>query len=212
MPLISSLSSVNRATGWVSLAAFVTCVPAANWLISHIGTVCVPDGPCLIPVWPGILAPSGVLLAGLSFVLRDLVQEMLGLLWAIAAVLVGGVLAGLIASPVLAVASVAAFLIAEMVDLLVFTRLRRRGLVIASVASSVIGLLLDSFIFVQIAFGNPDYTIGQSIGKAWMVLATMPLLIAIQSTRRRSAPTFVSGAVRKPKYRINDKPPWSLRF
>jgi len=186
MPQISSVGGMNRAAGWGSLAAFISCVPAANWLIAHFGTVCVPDGPCLIPVWPGILAPSGVLLAGLSFVLRDLVQEALGIFWAIAAVLIGGVIAAGIASPVLAMASVAAFLIAETADLLVFTRLRRRGLVLASVTSSVIGLLLDSLIFVQIAFGDPAYIVGQSIGKAWMVLAALPLLIAIQ--RARTAP------------------------
>lgn len=191
MPLIASFIGMNRAAGWVSLAAFISCVPAANWLIAHVGTVCVLDGPCLIPVWPGILAPSGVILAGLSFVLRDLVQEALGPIWAIAAVLIGGVIAALIASSVLAVASVVAFLIAEMVDLLVFTGLRRRGLVLASVASSVVGLFLDSLIFVQIAFGNPAYIVGQSIGKAWMVLAALPLLIAIQRTRRRSASTLI---------------------
>ncbi|KQU75454.1 beta-carotene 15,15'-monooxygenase [Aminobacter sp. DSM 101952] len=178
---------MNRASGWVSLAAFIGCVPAANWLIAHFGTVCVPDGPCLIPVWPGILAPSGVLLAGLSFVLRDLVQEALGVFWAIAAVLIGGLIAAFIASPVLAVASVTAFLFAETVDLLVFSGLRRRGLVLASVTSSVIGLLLDSLIFVQIAFGGSAYIVGQSIGKAWMILAALPLLIAIQRARGGAA-------------------------
>ena len=197
MPLISSFIGMNRAAGWVSLAAFIGCVPAANWLIAHVGAVCVPDGPCLIPVWPGILAPSGVLLAGLSFVLRDLVQEALGPILAIAAVLIGGVIAALIASPILALASVVAFLIAEMVDLVVFTGLRRRGLVLASVASSVVGLLLDSLIFVQIAFGNPAYIVGQSIGKAWMVLAALPLLIAIQRTRRSSASTLINGCCQK---------------
>lgn len=90
-----------------------------------------------------------------------------------------------------------AFLIAETVDLLVFTRLRRRGLVLASVASSVIGLVLDSLIFVQIAFGNPAYIVGQSIGKAWMVLAALPLLIAIQRARGRAALPIV--AVEVPK-------------
>lgn len=183
MPLNSSHGGLNRAAGWVNLAAFISCVPAANWLIAHVGTVCIPEGPCLVPVWPGILAPSGVVLAGLSFILRDLVQEALGVLWAIVAVLIGGIIAVVIASPVLAMASVAAFLIAETADLLVFTKLRRRGLVFASVISSVIGLVLDSLIFVQIAFGDPTYIVGQSIGKAWMVLAALPLLIAIQRAR-----------------------------
>ncbi|MER8709333.1 VUT family protein [Mesorhizobium sp. M1088] len=79
-----------------------------------------------------------------------------------------------------------------MIDLLVFTGLRRRGLVLASVASSVVGLLLDSVIFVQIAFGEPDYIVGQAIGKAWMVLTVAPLLIAMQRRRRYFALTLIS--------------------
>jgi uncharacterized PurR-regulated membrane protein YhhQ (DUF165 family) len=172
--------------GWLCLIAFIGSVPAANWLIANAGTVCVPSGPCLVPVWPGILAPSGVLLAGLSFVLRDIVQEGLGLTWAILAVLFGGLVSAVATSPVLALASVTAFLLAETSDLLVFTALRHRGLVLASIASSVIGLLLDSVIFVWMAFGEPEYIVGQSIGKAWMVLLTLPLLIALRNQRIRA--------------------------
>ncbi|MFK3664057.1 VUT family protein [Ochrobactrum teleogrylli] len=138
-----------------------------------------------------------MVLAGLSFVLRDLVQEALGIIWAIAAVLIGGIIAVVIASPILAMASVAAFLIAETADLLVFTKLRRRGLVLASVTSSVIGLILDSLIFVQIAFGDPTYIVGQSIGKAWTILAALPLLIAIQ--RARGAERAADPAAEAPK-------------
>ena len=32
--------------------------------LGNVGTVCVPNGPCLIPVAPGLMAPSGVLLIG----------------------------------------------------------------------------------------------------------------------------------------------------
>lgn len=35
MPLNSSPGSLNRAAGWVNLAAFISCVPAANWLIAY---------------------------------------------------------------------------------------------------------------------------------------------------------------------------------
>ena len=34
------------------------------WLYGNAGAVCVPNGPCLVPVWPGIMAPSGVLMVG----------------------------------------------------------------------------------------------------------------------------------------------------
>lgn len=48
--------------GYIALAAFIATIPAANWLIGNAGTVCAPNGPCLIPVAPGIMAPSGVLM------------------------------------------------------------------------------------------------------------------------------------------------------
>ena len=39
-----------RTEGFLYLAAFGLCIPAANWLIGHAGTACVPHGPCLVPV------------------------------------------------------------------------------------------------------------------------------------------------------------------
>ena len=77
-----------RLEGYLYLVAFGLCIPAANWMIGHVGTTCVPDGPCLVPVAPGLAAPSGVLMIGLALVLRDLVQRRLGPGWtAIAIVL-----------------------------------------------------------------------------------------------------------------------------
>ncbi|MFZ1102714.1 MAG: VUT family protein, partial [Hyphomicrobiaceae bacterium] len=60
--------------GYAFLIAFTLCIPAANWLIGNVGTACMPNGPCLIPVAPGIDAPSGVPMIGFALVLRDLVQ------------------------------------------------------------------------------------------------------------------------------------------
>ena len=167
----------RRREGFAFLLAFGLCIPAANWLIGNVGTVCVPNGGlCLIPVAPGLLAPSGVLMAGLALVLRDMVQRRLGLRWASAAVLAGAALSALLAPPALVVASAAAFLVSEAVDLAVFTPLQRRGLVLAVAASSVAGLVLDSVVFLLLAFGSLDYLAGQVAGKLWMVLAALPLI------------------------------------
>ncbi len=46
--------------------AYIATIPAANWLIGNVGTTCVPNGPCLIPVGFGLMAPSGVLMVGLG--------------------------------------------------------------------------------------------------------------------------------------------------
>jgi queuosine precursor transporter len=178
-------SARSRAEGFLFLLGFGLCIPAANWLIGHVGTVCVPGGgPCLIPVAPGLMAPSGVLMVGLALVLRDMVQRRLGLGWASAAVLAGAVLSALLAPPALVVASAAAFLLSEAVDLAVYTPLQRRGLVLAVALSSVAGLALDSVVFLLLAFGSLDFLAGQVVGKLWMVFASLPLVAWL---RRRDA-------------------------
>ncbi|HEY0419584.1 MAG TPA: VUT family protein, partial [Acetobacteraceae bacterium] len=102
--------------GMLAFLAFLGCVPLANWMIGHVGTVCVPQGPCLIPVAPGLMAPSGVLVAGAALVLRDVVQRLLGTWAGLAAVLAGAAVSVLVAPPGLVLASGAAFLLSEMVD------------------------------------------------------------------------------------------------
>ena len=168
--------------GYVFLAAYIACIPLANWMIGHVGTVCVPQGPCLVPVAPGLMAPSGVLLVGLALVLRDLVQRRLGIAYALAAIAVGAVLSGVLAPLPLVVASTTAFLLSELADFAVYTPLQKRGLVIAVLASSFVGLVADSIVFLWLAFGSFEFLLGQIVGKAWMVLLTLP---AIEWLRRR---------------------------
>ncbi len=174
-----------RVQGLIFLHGFGLCIPAANWMIGNLGTACMPEGgPCLIPVAPGLMAPSGVLVIGLALVLRDLVQRRLGLRWALGAILGGTLLSALLAPPALVLASAAAFLLSEIADLAVYTPLQRRGLVTAVVASSLVGLVVDSVVFLWLAFGSLEFLAGQVVGKAWMVLAALPFLHWL---RRRDA-------------------------
>jgi uncharacterized PurR-regulated membrane protein YhhQ (DUF165 family) len=162
--------------GIVFLIGFGLTIPAANWMIGHIGTFCVPNGPCLIPVAPGLMAPSGVAMIGVALVLRDLVQRRLGVGWSAAAVIVGAILSALVAPPSLVLASAAAFLLSEFADLAVYTPLARRRLIAAVVASSLVGLVVDSIVFLWLAFGSLDFLAGQIVGKAWMVLLSIPFV------------------------------------
>ncbi len=130
------LDARRRREGIAFLVLFALTIPAANWLIGNAGTTCVPNGPCLIPVAPGLMAPSGVTMIGIALVLRDLVQRRLGVGIAVAAILVGAVLSALVAPPALVVASATAFLLSELADFAVYTPLARRRLVAAVVASS----------------------------------------------------------------------------
>ena len=174
----------QRLEGFAFLVAFGLCIPAANWLIGHVGTVCPANQPCLIPVAPGLMAPSGVLMIGLALVLRDLVQRRLGLWWALAAILGGAAISGLLAPAALVIASAVAFLISELADLAVYTPLQRHRFVAAVIASSFVGLVVDSAVFLYLAFGSLEYLAGQIVGKTWMVLATLPLIAWL---RRRDA-------------------------
>ena len=171
--------------GIVFLIAFGLTIPAANWMIGHLGTVCPPNGPCLIPVAPHLMAPSGVAMIGIALVLRDLVQRRLGVVYSASAVVIGAILSAFVAPPSLVIASGVAFLLSEFADLAVYTPLARRRLVAAVVASSVVGLVVDSIIFLWLAFGSLDFLMGQIVGKAWMVLLSIPLVMLLRRRDER---------------------------
>ena len=152
---------------YLLIVAFAAMVPLANWFIGNVGTVCIPDGPCLIPVFPGIMAPSGVLAIGVALVLRDIVHRHIGGNWALFAIGIGCVLSFVIAPPALAIASAAAFLFSELADFAVYTPLWRKRLVLAVVLSGLVGAIVDSGLFLWLAFGSLDHIEGQVIGKVY---------------------------------------------
>lgn len=176
--------------GWIAFAGFLACIPLANWMIGHVGTTCVPHGPCLVPVAPGwnnhwLMAPSGVLTVGVALVLRDVVQRCLGLSAGLAAIALGTAASVLVAPGALVVASGVAFALSELADCAVYTPLQRRRLLLAVVASSLAGLVVDSVVFLILAFGSLDFLAGQIVGKLWAVLIAVPLVRLL----RRVAPT-----------------------
>ncbi len=163
--------------GVLFLTLFALTIPAANWLIGHVGVACAtPQGPCVVPVAPGLMAPSGVMLVGVALVLRDLVQRRLGTGLSALAILLGSALSALLAPASLVIASAAAFLLSEFADLAVYTPLARRRLVVAVIASSLAGLVVDSIVFLWLAFGSLDFLAGQVVGKSWMVLLSIPFV------------------------------------
>ncbi len=165
-----------RNEGYAYLVAFILTIPAANWMIGNVGAVCPENSPCLIPVGFDVMAPSGVIMVGLALVLRDLVQRRLGKLWALGAIVVGALLSALIAPQALVLASGAAFLVSELADFAVYTPLQKKRLVLAVFMSGVVGLVVDSILFLQLAYGSLDYLSGQIIGKTWMIVLALPII------------------------------------
>jgi hypothetical protein len=167
-------SHVAHYTRYGSLVAYIGTIFAANWSIQQFG---------LVPVGFGLMAPAGVYFAGLAFWLRDIVQDTLGKRASVAAVVAGAALSALL-SPALALASGAAFLVSELADLAVYTPLRQRNLYAAVAASNVVGLVVDSLLFLLLAFSSLDFLVGQVVGKAWMTGLALVLIVMWRKTAK----------------------------
>lgn len=165
--------------GAAAFAGYVGTVFGASWAIATFG---------IVPVGLGLMAPAGVYFAGLAFSLRDGVQETLGRRWAVLAILAGAALSALI-DPRLGIASGIAFLVSELADFAVYTPLRNRNYVAAVALSNTAGAILDSAIFLWLAFGSLAFMPGQVWGKLLMTLPVVAVLYIVK--QRRPAPSKV---------------------
>ena len=169
---------IHRSSGIAAFVGFIATIFAANWLIEHVG---------IVSVGFGLMAPAGVYMVGVAFTLRDVLQRTLGARWAIAAILIGAGLSYLV-SPAFALASGAAFLLSELADLAVYTPLERRTWLGAVLLSNTVGLLVDSWLFLALAFGSLEFFPGQVVGKAWMTLLAIAAIAAVRGARGRLLP------------------------
>ena len=55
-------------------------------------------------------------------------------------------------------------------------RMSVAALVLAVFASSIVGLIADSLLFLWLAFGSLEFLTGQILGKVWMVLLSLPVV------------------------------------
>jgi len=159
------------------LIGYIATIVAANWAIVTFGPV---------PVGFGLMAPAGVYFAGLAFTLRDLTQDSLGRRWVMLAIMAGAGLSAFFGGP-LALASGVAFLVSEMADFAVYTPLRERRWITAVALSNLIGLVLDSALFLWLAFGSFDFLAGQIVGKLEMTILAVAILVFLPRRGRVSA-------------------------
>ncbi|WP_459714363.1 VUT family protein [Actinophytocola sp. KF-1] len=159
--------------GSMALAGYLLSVVAANVASVHWSVFAVA----------GLLIPAGTLFAGMTLTARDVIHDAMGTRWVAVDMAVGAGLSAVLASPGVAVASVAAFTVSELVDTLVYTWLRHRHRLIAVAVSNVAGLVTDSLLFVPLAFGSFAPVPGQVAGKA---AATGLALVALHFGHRRA--------------------------
>ena len=101
----------------------------------------------LVPLPGGDFWPPAALIVGFVFIIRDYAQREIGH-WVLAAMLVGGAISWLMASPEVALASVLAFLTSELVDWAVYT-FSGRPFSQRVLLSSALSTPVDSAVFLS---------------------------------------------------------------
>lgn len=174
------MNMLNRPAAAVAVL-LIAAVAAANITTTYLG---------LVPAGFGLMVTAGTYAAGLTLALRDLLHDHGGIRWVL-----GGIAGGIIVSLLLgdgriAIASAAAFALAELADLLVYAPLRRRQWNLAVATSNAIGAVVDTFVFLTLA-GFPltaELVGGQLLVKAvWMTA----LFLGVAEVIRRSFPRAV---------------------
>ena len=173
---------------YLTAAAFVATVYAANWALTTFGVVSIGFG---------LHAPAGVFFAGLGFMLRDALHEQAGRLWVVAAIVAGALLSYFLGASAnipsghvsIAIASAAAFLLSESADLGVYDPLRHLHRPAAVGLSQVVGAAVDSALFLWLAFGSlAGLFAGQFFGKLVLVLPVVAVLALRKAATPASAP------------------------
>ena len=137
---------------WV--AAYVASIVLVNWLFDVLPVIETPLG-----AWP----PASIIV-GFVLILRDLAQREVGH-YVLLAMLAAGIITYVMVDPFIALASVAAFLVSETADWLVYT-VTKRPLRDRILASSAVSSPLDSVVFLGlIGFLSPASFILQSLSK-----------------------------------------------
>ena len=178
-----SLPRGSVITG-IWIVVFVACIAFANWSLLHIGLDNGPGRPRTIPLGLGWEAPSGVIFAGVLLTVRDVIHERIGQIGTLAVIVASAPLTAVTSNKSIAVASVVTFLLAETVDLAIYSALRCRGRTRAVVVSNVVSGLLDSCVFLIVAFGLESAVHGAAPMTLGKVAASLVTVVVIDSTRR----------------------------
>ena len=164
------------------LAAFSATVLGANWALLEYG---------IVPIGFGLDAPASAYFVGLAFTFRDGLRERLGFKGALVAIAIGGILSYVLEVRTggeflarIALASITSFTISELSDAIVYERIRQRSRLIGIMVSNTVGVIVDSAVFLSLAFGSLEFLTGQVVGKSYMTLFVVVMIVAYRQWRR----------------------------
>lgn len=135
---------------WVAVAAMAAIVAASNFLVqfpvdARLGAINLAD----LLTWGAFTYP-------VAFLVTDLTNRTLGpqraRLVVVAGFAVAVILSIWLATPRIAIASGSAFLVAQLLDVSIFNRLRRAPWWQAPLISSAAGSVIDTILFFGLAF------------------------------------------------------------
>lgn len=160
-----------------AITAYTAAIATANVLTARYG---------FVPMGFGLTATAGIYAAGAALLLRDVVHDICGPRWVLVGILFGAALTA-VTAPSLVVASATAFLLAELLDMAVYSPLRERGWARAVLLSGVAGALVDTCVFLALA-GFPMTVAsvgGQLVGKAlWATAIPVLVVVIVRQVRR----------------------------
>jgi len=162
----------RRTMSFAAFVAMLGVIVGANWALKTFGVVTVL----------GVAMPAGVFFAGAAFGIRDVLHETSGSRLVLIAIATGTALSALLSDTAnipggytsIAIASGAAFAFSELLDLAVYTPMRQRNWPAAVAISNFVGSVVDSLLFLFLAFGSIAYAGGQIAGKFAMVALALP--------------------------------------
>lgn len=144
----------------VLAAVYIGLVVTANLMTTHLG---------LLPAGFGLMVTAGTFAAGLVIAVRNPLQETGGRRWVVACILAGAILSLVLGTGRIGLASGATFLVAELLDMTVYTWLRQHGWKRAVVAGITVGAVVDTLLFLTLA----------GFGLAWPIVAGQLLVKAV---------------------------------
>jgi queuosine precursor transporter len=149
----------QRISIWPFVAAMAVVVVASNILVQYpFGHLGLQD----LLTWGAFTYP-------VAFLVTDLTNLRFGPAVARRVVLVGFLIAVVLsiwlATPRIAIASGSAFLVAQLLDVSIFDRLRRGDWWKAPLISTVIGSLIDTIIFFSLAFADAFSMLDTGLGR-----------------------------------------------
>jgi len=147
-----------------AIAAMVAIVAASNFLVQF------PVQLQLGPVNLADLLTWGAFTYPIAFLVTDLTNRHFGpqraRLVVVAGFVVAVILSVWLATPRIAIASGTAFLLAQLLDISIFDRLRQRPWWQAPLFSSLVSSALDTLVFFSLAFAAPFAVLDTALGRA----------------------------------------------